>query len=145
MQNDQRLGFSRRHHGAMKFEVSEPTCIRIVDRVSDEGERLLQLFEIGHRRPLRREANCLAFDGDARLHHIVDDFRLLRKGECEEIVENGQIRTAHDGSDAVADFHHSQHGERTQSLPQNRAANAELRSKIALRDEAVTGTQRASE
>ena len=141
MQHDQRLGLAGGHHRAMKLEIRHPAGIRIVDRLDDARERLLQLLEIGHGRPFRREPDSLALDGDARLHHIVDDVGLLGEREGEKVVEHGQVRPADDCSDPVADLDHPQHSEGAKSLPQDRSADTELRSKIALRDEPVARTQ----
>ena len=104
-----------------------------------------QLFEIAQGGALAGQPDGLAFDGDARLHHVLDHARVAGDGEGEEVAEDGDIGAADDGAGPLADFHHAQHGEGAQGFAQHGPADAELGGEFAFAGEAVAGGDGAAE
>ena len=129
----------------MEFEVGHAAGVRFVDRFRDPRQRCLQTFEIGDVCAFAGEPDRLAFDRDAGLHHVIRHVRLLGEREGEEVIQDRDVRSRHDGADAIPDLDDAEHRQRPQRLANERPTYAELNCEIALGDQAIAGFQRAGE
>src|ERR1700730_4695221 len=125
----------------MELEISYATGIRFVDCFRDAGQRPLQSLEVGCSCTFRREADSLAFDGDARFHHVVDQIGLLSEREGEEVVQHRDIGSSDNSADAVADLDDAENCEGSQSLANDRPTDAKLRRELSFRPETVARLQ----
>ena len=108
----------------MEFEVGHAAGVRFVDRFRDLRQRCLQTFEIGDVCALAGEPDCLTFDRDAGLHHVIRHVRLLGEREGEEVIQNRDVRSRHDGADAIPDLDDAEHRERPQRFADERPTYA---------------------
>src|SRR5690606_10938835 len=98
----------------MEGEVGVPAGGGVMNRIHEPREPSADAGEVAVACALAGEADGLALDGDARLHHVIEDARLLSEAEGEEIGEHGEVGRLHESAPAVADVEHPQHGERAQ-------------------------------
>ncbi len=94
---------------------------------------------------LAGEANCLAFDGDARLQHVVEDVGLRCEAERQRLAQHRGVGAAHERAAAVLDVEQAEHGQRPQCLAQHRPADIESGRQLALGQQPVAGLELSGE
>src|SRR5689334_15956893 len=106
----------------MEFEVGHAAGISLVNGVRDLRKRTLKTFEICDPSALAGESDRLALDRDAGLHHVIQQIRLLGERESEEVIQNREVRSRYDGTDAIPDLDDAKHRESAQRFADKRPA-----------------------
>ncbi len=144
VERDQRRAAARFDDRQVEGEIGRAALDRIVQRVHQPRQLRADALQVALARPLAGKPDRLALDGDARLHHVVEDVGLLGEAEGEEIRQNRDVGLAHIGALAVADIEEAEHGQRAQRFAQQRPGYAQRQRELAFAQQAISGLQRAA-
>ena len=129
----------------MEGIVGLAAALRVVERIDQRVERDGDRLQVALAGALAGEANGLAFDGDARLQHVVEDVGLGREAERQRLAQHRGVGAAHEGAAAVLDVEQAEHGQRPQRLAQHRPADVERQRQLALGQQPVARLELAGE